>query len=237
MSMSTPEVPKGRIAQLRQAYGVTKQQDRWIGLILLAWFVVVGGLAGTGSWLLGSGVNTWVGLGVAIVVGLLAGFLAAMIVFGRRAEKAAYKQVEGQVGAAAGALQMLKRGWFVAPAVAFTKQQDLVHRVVGRPGIILVGEGNPNRVRGLLATEKKKHARISGEAPIVDLIVGDDEGQVPLPKLFKKVRKQPKALKAAELTPLMNKIKALDAMRPAAPIPKGPVPTSMKGARKMMQGR
>ncbi len=94
---------------------------------------------------------------------MLIGILAALIVFGRRAEKAAYAQVEGQTGAAAGALQMLKRGWDVKPAVAFTKNQDIVHRVVGRPGIILVGEGNPTRVKNLLAAEKKKHARIGGE--------------------------------------------------------------------------
>ena len=86
------------------------------------------------------------------------------IVFGRRAERAAYAQVEGQPGAAAAALGVLRRGWNVQQAVAVTKNQDLVHRVVGRPGVILVGEGNPARVRHLLGVEKKKHARVVGEA-------------------------------------------------------------------------
>lgn len=237
--MSTPsQVPQGRLANLRFAYRMTKEDEKFLGLRLLFWFFLVGGLMGAFSWYLGSNVHTVVGIVLSVLLGFLSGLLALMIVLGRRAEKAGYRRMEGQVGAAERTLSMLRRGWFVNPNIAFNKQQDLVHRVVSRPGIILVGEGNPNRVRGLIANEKKKHARIAGEEiPIIDVIVGRDEGQVPLPKLNKHLKKLPKNLKPAELTPLLNKLKALDAMRPAVPLPKGPVPTSMKGARRMMQGR
>jgi hypothetical protein len=235
MSNATPEPAKGRLGQMRQAYTTTKRTDRNIGLILLLTFLVAGGLAWlAGFFMLGTGLF---GLIVSIVFAILIGLLVAMIVFGRRAEKAAYAQVEGQLGAAAGALQMLRRGWEVKPAVAFTKNQDIVHRVVGRPGIILVAEGNPSRVRNLLTAEKKKHARIGGdEVPVLDILVGNDEGQVPLPKLVKHVKKLPKSIKPAQMTALLYKLKALDAMRPAAPMPRGPVPTSMKGSRKAMRG-
>ena len=152
-------------------------------------------------------------------------------------KRQAYSQVEGQPGAAAGALQMLKRGWDVKPAISFTKNQDVVHRVVGRPGIILVGEGNPNRVRGLLGAERKKHLRIAGEEiPVHELVVGNGDGEVKLTKLNKHLQKMKKNIKPGDQTALMNKLKALDAMRPAAPMPRGPMPTSMKGARKMMKG-
>ncbi|MFY0405612.1 DUF4191 domain-containing protein [Solicola sp. PLA-1-18] len=230
MSTAANEPPKGRLRQLRQAYRVTKQYDRFIGLVLLATFLLVGAVGFVVGWLL----FHWI---FGIVLGLMFGLLGALIVFGRRAEKAAYRQVEGQVGAAAGALNILKRGWSVKPAVGFTKSQDVVHRVVGKPGIVLVAEGNPNRVRNLLAVEKKKHARIAGDVTITEVVVGSGDGQVPLPKLVKHVRKLPKALPPAQMTPLLNKLKALDAMRPQAPVPKGPVPTSARGARKMMQGR
>jgi uncharacterized protein DUF4191 len=235
MSNATPEPPKGRLRQMRQAYKITKRSDPNIGLILLLWFLLVGGaLAVGGLFYLGRGP---LGIGFAVVFGLLSGLLAVLIVFGRRAEKAAYKQVEGQPGAAAGALQMLKRGWDVKPAIAFTKNQDVVHRVVGRPGIILVGEGNPGRVRGLLGAERKKHVRIGGdEIPVHEVVVGNAEGEVKLTKLNKHLQKMPKSIKPADQTALMNKLKALDAMRPAAPMPRGPMPTSMKGARKMMKG-
>lgn len=235
MSNSVPTPATGRLGQMRQAYQITKRSDRNIGLILLLTFLVVGGaFAALGYFLFGTG---WIGLTVTIVFGLLTGLLGMLIVFGRRAEKAAYAQVEGQRGAAAGALQMLRRGWEVKPAVAFNKNQDVIHRVVGRPGIILVGEGSPNAVRGLLATEVKKHARVGGESvPVTGIIVGKDEGQVPLTKLIKHVNKLPKKIKPAQMADVVYKLKALDAMRPAAPMPRGPVPTSMKGNRKAMRG-
>lgn len=234
--MSTPQTPPtGRIAQMRQAYRITKQADRLIGLRLLAVFLVVGGVFAVLGWLLlGGGILSTI---LTVVFAILFGILAALAVFGRRAERAAYAQVEGQPGAAAGALQMMRRGWNVKPAVGFTKSQDVVHRVVGRPGIVLVGEGHPGRLRQLLTAEKKKHARIAGEdVPITEVVVGREDGQVPLPKLVKHLRKLPKAIKPAEQTAVLNKLKALDAMRPVAPMPRGPMPTSMKGARKMMRG-
>lgn len=235
MPKSTPEPTKGRLRQMRQAYRITKRTDPNLGLILLLWFLLVGGIvAVTGLLVFGLGV---IGIVFASVFGLLSGLLAVLIVLGRRAEKAAYQQVEGQPGAAAGVLQMLRKGWDVKPAIAFTKNQDVVHRVVGRPGIILVGEGNPNRVRGLLAAERKKHARIAGdEVPVHEILIGDGAGEVKITKLNKHLQKMPKSIKPAVQTALMNKLKALDAMRPATPMPRGPMPTSMKGSRKMLRG-
>jgi hypothetical protein len=235
MSNAAPEPPKGRIRQMRQAYKITKRTDKNIGLILLLWLLLVGGVVAVAAlFFFGTGTS---GIIFASLFGLLSGLLAVLIVFGRRAERAAYQQVEGQPGAAAGALQMLKRGWDVKPAISFTKNQDVVHRVVGRPGIILVGEGNPGRVRNLLGAERKKHVRIGGEEiPVHELVVGNGEGEIKLTKLNKHIQKMKKNIKPGDQTALMNKLKALDAMRPAAPMPRGPMPTSMKGARKMMKG-
>ena len=228
--MSTPAAPpKGRIRQIFQAYRITKKQDKHLGLVLLAWFLGVGLLVGAIGWFLHPVFG--------VVMGFMTGFTALMLVFGRRAERAAYAQVEGQTGAAAGALQMLRRGWTVKPAIALTKNQDVVHRVVGRPGLILVGEGQASRVRQLLVAEKKKHARVAGEVPVYDIIVGSADGTVPLPKLVSHIRKLPKNIKPAEMTELVQRLRALDAMRPQTPLPKGPMPTSAKGSRRAMQGR
>ena len=123
--------------------------------------VPAGGWRLRGRWIFLFG-RGWFGITTGVVFGLLTGLLARLIVFGRRAERAAYAQVEGQAGAAAGVLQMLKRGWDVTPAISFTKNQDVVHRVVGRPGIVLVGEGNPTRSR--TAQRRAQEApRIGGE--------------------------------------------------------------------------
>ena len=121
--------------------------------------------------------------------------------------------------------------------MAFNRQQDVVHRVVGPPGIILVGEGNGSRLRALMAGERRKHERVASETPVHEIVVGREEGQVPLPQLMKKLRKMKREVRPADITDIRNRLKALDASRPAVPLPKGPVPTSMKGMRQNMRGR
>jgi hypothetical protein len=234
---STTEPEKtGRIRQFIDTYHMTKKGDARIGLWLLGSFLVVGaaGFVVFQFLLPGKGVLHIV---LAVVGALLFGSLAALIIFGRRAQRSAYAQMEGQPGAAAAALRMLKRGWKTDPAVAFTKQQDVVHRVVGPPGIVLIGEGNPNRLRQLMATERRKHERVASEVPIHEVVCGNGEGEVPLPKLARHVQKLGRKVKPAEMTDILNRLKALDAQRSNIPIPKGPVPTSMKGMRGNMRGR
>jgi hypothetical protein len=234
-----PKPPKdpnkvGRIKQIRQSYTMTKTSDPKIGLVLLGTWALAA-LAGFALMLLlfrNSGTLVF-----PIVFGVLTGTLAVLIVFGRRAQRAAISQIEGKPGAAAAALGMLKRGWKTEPAIAVTKQQDVVTRVVGPPGIVLIGEGNPNRLRPLLTSERRKHERVASETPIHEILVGRDPGQVPLAKLTRHVTKLGREIKPAQMTDVLQRIKALDANRSSIPMPKGPVPTSMKGMRGNLRGR
>jgi hypothetical protein len=147
-------------------------------------------------------------------------------VFGKRAEKAAFAQVEGQPGAAAAALNMLRRGWTVTPGVAATRNQDVVHRAVGRPGVVLVGEGSPTRVANLLATERKKVTRFVPDVPVYEVQAGNEDGQVPLRRLNSKLMKMPRNLKNDQVAEVNRRLKALGTMN--LPIPKGPMPKGMK---------
>ena len=222
---------EGRLKQLAATYSMTREHDPRIGITLAAIFVVTAGVVfGILSVLPGP----WA---YDLVVAILFGILLAVIYFGRRAQKAMYAQIEGRPGAAAAALGMLRRGWKVDPAIAFNRNQDIVHRVVGPPGIVLIGEGNPNRLRSLLAGERRKHERVASETTIHEVIAGDAEGAVPIPRLAKHVSKLKKSLKPADMTDVLARLRALDANRSNVPIPKGPVPTSMKGARQNMRGR
>ncbi len=231
MAKDTGTKKQGAIRKLIQAYRITSEHDKRVGLVCLAWLLGVGVVVGAIFWLL---VHPIAG----VVVGISSGVLAWLVVFGRRAEKTAYAQVEGRPGAAAAALGVLRRGWQVQTAVAVTKNQDLVHRVVGRPGVVLIGEGNEARVRHLLGVEKKKHARVVGETPIYDMVVGEVGGDAtPVKKLSKRIMKLPRNITPADVTDVLQRLKALDAMRPQLPVPKGPVPTSMKQARQTMRGR
>lgn len=220
-----PEKP-GRLAQIKQTYDITKKADPKIPWILMACFFLPFIV------LLGVGIV----VGHAIVLGFL-GFMTGLTltawIFGRRAEKAVYGQIEGQPGAAAASLNMLRRGWTVTPAVAFTKQQDLVHRVVGRSGVVLVGEGNQNRVRGLLTQEKRKVTRVAPDVTVHELIAGSGDGEVPLRKLPRTITKLPKSITPGQVNELNHRLKALGAQQGALPIPKGPMPRSAKQARSM----
>jgi hypothetical protein len=234
--MSTPATPPTkRRQQLIQTYRMAKTTDRRIGLYILGAFVL-GALAGFGVlWVMpGEGL---IALIMSIVGSILFGTLAALFVFGRRAQAAAFNQMDGKTGAAASALQMLRRGWKTDPVVGFNKQQDIVHRVVGPPGIVLVGEGNPNRLKTLMATERRKHERVLPDTPIHEVICGKGEGEVPLPKLVRHVTKLGRNVKPAEITDILARLKAIDAQRGTVPMPKGPMPTSMKGMRGQQRGR
>jgi hypothetical protein len=226
-----------RTKQFIETYRMARKTDPRLGLWILGSFVLGAAVGFAVFYFLlpGSGWLHWV---ISVVGAVLLGTLLAMIIFGRRAQKAAYSQMEGQPGAAAAALRMLRgRSWRTDPVIAFTKQQDVVHRVVGPPGIILVGEGNPTRLRTLMLSERRKHERVAAEIPIHEVICGNGEGEVPLAKLSRHVQKLGRQVKPAEMTDVLYRLKALDANRSAIPMPKGPVPTSMKGMRGQMRGR
>lgn len=210
---------RGRVAQLRAAYRLTRRVDRRIGLILLGTFLAVLVAVTAVGYLLDSPI-------MFAILGVFTGLLATTIVFGRRAERAAYAQIEGQLGAAAAALQSLRRGWIVTPGVAANRDQAILHRAVGRPGVVLVGEGSPTRVAPLLAQEKRKYARIVPDVPVYDLQAGNGEGQVPLRRLPRELMKLPRNLKGAQVSEVDRRLKAVGSLN--LPIPKGPLP---RGAR------
>jgi hypothetical protein len=210
----------GQARMIKQAYSLTRKNDPKLPWILLIWFVAVAAVVELVGILLDSPF-------LFLPLALISGGLAALIVFGRRAQGSAYRQVEGQPGAAAWVLEGMRGDWRVTSGVAGTQQMDAVHRVLGRPGVILVAEGVPARVRGLLAQEKKKVARVVGDTPIYDIVVGDEEGQVPLRKLSTHVMKLPRNLSAAEVNSLGRRMSALGGAR--MPVPGGPLP----GGRQM----
>ena len=235
MSQLDPSTMSRR-QQLVETYRMTKQTDPTIGLWVGGSFVVGAVIGALLFWLLPAG--GVLGVVFAVIGAVLFGVLAALLVFSRRAQKAAYTRIEGQPGAAAAALNMLRRGWTVTPAVGFNKSQDVVHRVVGPPGVVLVGEGtSPARVRGLLATERTKHQRVLPDTPIIELVAGNGEGEVPLSKLVSKVSRMKREVRPGEITDILNRLKALDSTRGTLPMPKGPMPTNMKGMRQNLRGR
>jgi hypothetical protein len=63
--------------------------------------------------------------------------------------------------------------------------------------------------------EKRKHARVAGDAPIYDVLAGDgSDGTVANKRLARHILKLPRNLRPNEVTDLLQRLKALDASRP-----------------------
>lgn len=216
--------------QLWQTYKVTAEVDKQLNPLLIGVFLgalavlIVVGIFLPPWWM-------WVLLGV------LAGLTADLYILTWRAKKGTYARYAGQPGAAEVALSMLdKKKWSYTPAVTATRQLDVVHRAVGPAGIVLIAEGPAARVKNLLAGEVKKHEQVAYGVPVTTVLMGDAEGQVPLADLTAWIKKLPKKLSDAQIAEVKSRLRALDAVRPKVPLPRGPLP-SMKGANKAMRGR
>jgi hypothetical protein len=211
---------KERRSQLWQAFNMQRKDDKlllplMIGSIVvfaLAFFLV--GLVFGIPWFL-------------LPIGIVIGVLVAFVIFGRRVQSTVYRKADGQAGAAAWALENMQGQWRVKNAVAGTTQLDAVHRVIGRPGVILVAEGSPQRVKSLLAQEKKKTARLVGDTPIYDIVVGNEEGQVKLKDLTRYLSKLPRNIDGKRMDTIESRLAALGT-RGGPAIPKGPVPGGAK---------
>ena len=210
-----------KFRQLTLVWKQLKEVDERLTLVVL--------LAALVGLLVGAGLGALIDLWVAVLLGILFALLAGLVTFNRRVQKAQYAAIEGRRGAAAAVLNTMRGQWFVSPAVAVNAKQDMVHRVVGRCGVVLVGEGAPQRVKVLLAKERKRLDRVVSEAPITTLSVGDGDGQVPLGRIQVTLAKLPRELKRDEVPRLERKLKPLDK---APPIPKGIDPMAAGSRRR-----
>ena len=225
---------KERRSQLWQAFTVQRQEDkRLLPYMIGAFVLIVAVSVAVGVWSGGFTMITMIPLGVVL------GALVAFIIFGRRAQRSVYRKAEGQTGAAAWALENLRGKWRVTPGVAATGHFDAVHRVVGRPGVILVGEGSAARIKPLLAREKKNTAKLVGDAPIYDIIVGNGDGEVPLAKLERHLARLPANITVKQMDALESRLNAQSSRAGTAAMPKGPMPrgAKMRGVQRTVRRR
>ncbi|MCC3314818.1 DUF4191 domain-containing protein [Nocardia africana] len=225
------QASKERRQQLWQTFQMVRKEDK----LLLP--LMIGALVGITVvlFLIGFLFNMqW----FLLPVGILLGALVAFIIFGRRVQKNVYAKAEGQAGAAWWVLDNLQGKWRATQAVAATTQLDAVHRVIGLPGVVLVAEGSPQRVKSLLAQEKKKTARLVGDTPIYDIVIGNEEGQVPLKNLQRHLTKLPRNIDAKRMDLIEGRLTAL-ATRGGPALPKGPLPAGakMRGVQRTIRRR
>jgi hypothetical protein len=221
---------QGRIAQLRAVFAMTRKTDPAV-----VWYML---LAFVGAVLVGLLIGLVIGHPIYVaVLGALSGVLLALIIMGRRAERAAYAQISDQKGAVGYAMKGLRRGWNVEeqPVAVDPRTQDLVFRAIGRPGIVLVTEGPVPRVNRLVDQERKRLNRVVPEVPVIIFNAGPGDEQVPLRKLSRTIMRKRPVLTKGEVSDVAKRLRALGPAR--LPIPKGVDPSRMRPDRRATKGR
>ncbi|HEX5204120.1 DUF4191 domain-containing protein [Paractinoplanes rhizophilus] len=209
-----------RLKQIGQVFTFTAKQDKWFVPLLVAAVLIP--VALTVLVVLLTGGYIWIPVGVMVAL------LAAVIVLNLRSNAAMMNVAEGQPGAAAQLVENMRGDWRVRPAASSTTSFDMVHVVIGRPGVILLAEGNPQRVRGLLGQEKKRLSKVIGNAPLYDYVVGTEEGQLSVRKLRSTLMRLPRNMTGKDVNALDKRLGALMA-RPQ--MPKGAIPKNMRPAK------
>lgn len=209
-----------RLKQIGQVFSFTAKQDKWFVPLLVAAVLIP--VALTVLVVLLTGGYIWIPVGVMVTL------LAAVIVLNLRSNTAMMNVAEGQPGAAAQLVENMRGDWRVRPAASSTTSFDMVHVVIGRPGVILLAEGNPQRVRGLLGQEKKRLSKVIGNAPLYDYVVGTEEGQLSVRKLRSTLMRLPRNMTGKDVNALDKRLGALMA-RPQ--MPKGAIPKNMRPAK------
>jgi hypothetical protein len=216
-----------RLRQIGMVFSFTAKRDKlFVPLVVLAVVVplaIVGVLIALGlSW-------------IYLALGVLVAALAVLVVLNFRSNKAMMTEAEGQPGAAAQIVETMRGDWRVTPAIASTTQFDFVHLVIGRPGVILLAEGNPSRVRSLLGQEKRRLSKVIGTTTdLRDFIVGNGEGEIPIAKLRTTLMKLPRTTTGKEVNALEVRLKALTS-RPQ--MPRGAIPKNMRPQNMPRGGR
>lgn len=215
---------------LLDAYRITHRTYSWIGWLLAGVAVVAIALGVLMAALLHGGWVIWT------ITGIMLALLLDMTILSLLVRRAMYTQIEGTVGSVYAVLGQIKRGWIVSEQpVAVTREQDLVWRLVGRPGVVLISEGAPSHVHDLLGQERRKVTRVAQNVPVHLIQVGNAEGQVPLAQLERSLRRLKKVLTREEVPAVAQRLNALRST--GAPIPKGIDPMRARPNRRALRGR
>lgn len=227
-----PHAPKepGRLKQMWQVFQMTRRYDsKAVGYLSVGFGVPV--LAGVVLSIVFSEGSVFT-MVLWIVSGVMAGILAALIILGRRAEKAAYSQIEGQPGAVGAVLRSsLKRGWRGSemPVSVNGKTQDAIYRAVGRGGVVLISEGPRSRTTKMVDEERRRVTKVLPNVPLTTLSVGPDPDSIALHTVSRRLSKIKPVLTKSEVIAVSNRLESLTGNQ--LPIPKGIDPRKVRAKR------
>lgn len=224
----------GTWRQIRESYKMTRQYDPQLPWLLFGSMAAIIAICVVISIFVWDGRFNWLW---GLLMGIMLALTAGMYLLTNRTKKATFARYKNEQGSGAVGLNLLnKRKWHHEVAIAFTRQGDTIHRAIGPAGVVLIGDGNPNRLKQMLTSEARRHEQVLYDVPVHIVQIGEADDQVKLEDLAKHIEKLPKAIDKVQIEDVNSRLRALNKMKPKVPLPKGPLPNA-KGARRMMRGR
>ena len=223
------------VQNLKDSYTISRRTYPWIGWALVGTAVLLICLAVILALVVQQAVWYWALMAVALAL------VADVAMLSWTTRRASYTQIEGKPGAAKLVLdQVLGRGWYLEsdPVYINQKTEDVIWRLVGRPGVVLVAEGPTGRLQRPVADEQKVLRRILSTVPVHVINVGISEGQTRLIDLWPTISKlptKPTKLTDAEIGQVSKRLSSLSTK--GLPIPKGIDPSKARPDRRAMRGR
>lgn len=215
----------GRLKTMWQVFQMTRRLDSLALPLMIAAFLIPIALVTTATLIFNDSLFIQI---LWIVTSVFVGLLLAMMIMSRRAERAAMKQMEGRPGAVGSILKSGLRGtWRTSemPVGINPKTQDAVYRAVGRPGIVLIVEGQKGRLERLIREQRTQLARTVKNVPVHTLYIGGDS-ELKLGGLTKAMRKLPRQLSKPEVIQVANRLASMGQLN--LPIPKGIDPNRVR---------
>ena len=232
MAKNDPAPKKTRWYKLiAQAYTSTAPHDKFLlPYILLAVLgpIALGAIAGIA-------IGGAIAMFYCLIFGFFTGVLAGLFTLTRRFEKTAYAQMEGVIGGSLAVAQSIRNGWSFeeTPDAVDNKGKGVVFRGVGKGGIVLLAEGGGAAHR-LVDTSTKRLNKLVPGVPVRAIYVGKEQGQVPLGKLTREIRKGKTVLSRGERDTVTALLRAIGGAK--LPVPKGIDPMRARPDRKGLRG-
>lgn len=176
-------------------------------------------------------------LGIVIwaVLAIVTGYLTLLLTMTRRANTAIFKKYEdepGRISITVGTLTRKRWKGTNQPVAVNPRTKDMVFRIVGPAGVVLMAEGAKTSAKAMLEEERRKVQKLASGVTVHTFYSAQDGEGVPLGQLHKKVAKLKRTLSRAEITAVQNRLASIDS-RSGLPIPKGIDPMKMRASRRI----
>jgi hypothetical protein len=179
--------------------------------------------------------GAFLGIAIWVVLGIVTGYLSALLTLTRRANSAIFTKYANEPGRISLTVGTLTRRVYKGtnqPVAVNARTKDLVFRIVGPAGVVLLGEGTKTSTQQLLEDERRKVQRVASGVTVHTFYSSEDGQGVPLAILHKKVSKLKKTLTKNEIRAVQNRLAAMDS-RGGLPIPKGVDPNKIRASKRV----